>query len=204
MLHHETVYSRTLELLRELMAIPELESFNLVGGTALALQIGHRISIDLDFFGKVDKDLKYLLPIIEDDFDFEILSQNKNVLVLKIDEVKVDFVNYRYKFIRDIELMENLRLASIEDIAAMKLAAITGRGAKKDFYDLYFLLQIFSLSEILQFFKEKFPDGNEFLVLKSLTYFEDAEGEFDPKMLKTVKWSKVKREIIKATNQLFK
>ena len=78
----------------------------------------------------------------------------------------------------------------------MKLAAITGRGARKDFIDLYFLLDTFSLPELFNFFRNKFPDGNDFLVYKSLTYFADAEVEPMPKMLKPVEWEEVKIKII--------
>lgn len=87
-------------------------------------------------------------------------------------------------------------MASIEDISAMKLAAITGRGSKKDFINLFFILDCFSLPEILEFYKQKFPDGSVFLVFKSLTYFEDAEIEPMPNMLKEISWGLVKKRII--------
>jgi hypothetical protein len=86
-------------------------------------------------------------------------------------------------------------LAAIEDIAAMKLAAITGRGSKKDFIDIYFILQKYGLSDILKFYEDKYSDGSIFLVLRSLAYFDDAEEEPMPKMLVNISWQEVKKTI---------
>jgi len=88
-------------------------------------------------------------------------------------------------------------LAQMEDIAAMKLSAISGRGTKKDFIDLYFLLRHFKLREIMQYYNRKYHDGSEFLVLKSLTYFEDADPDQSPVMLQPIEWDKIKEAIIK-------
>ncbi len=92
----------------------------------------------------------------------------------------------------------------MKDIAAMKLAAATGRGTKKDFIDIYFLLQIFKLSEMIEFYKTKYSDGSEFLVLKSMTYFEDAELEQEPKMINNISWNGVKQTIIKKHSEYLK
>jgi predicted nucleotidyltransferase component of viral defense system len=196
MLHYSTIYPETLQLLRELQNIKYLDDFLLVGGTSLALQIGHRVSIDLDLFAVT----KVEIPSIKDHIDhlgrIQVVNQSPKVLNLFIDDIKVDFVTYQYEFLQSPILIDELRLASIPDIAAMKLAAITGRGARKDFIDLYFLLDTFSLPELFNFFRNKFPDGNDFLVYKSLTYFADAEVEPMPKMLKPVEWEEVKIKII--------
>lgn len=85
----------------------------------------------------------------------------------------------------------------------MKLAAVTGRGAKKGFIDVYFLLQTYSLPELLGFYRRKYPDGNDFLVYKSLTYFEDAELESMPKMLISTDWTKVKNYIVEQVKRHF-
>ncbi len=127
MLHISTVDTTTLELLKKLLNINDFEGLQLVGGTALALQLGHRKSIDLDLFGKIN---------------FEDL-----------------------------------------DTAAMKLAAITGRGSKKDFVDIFFLLQKYSLHKMIDFYNKKYYDGSEYLVIKSLTYFDDAEKDNGLEML---------------------
>lgn len=109
-----------------------------------------------------------------------------------IDGIKVDLVNYHYPWLEETIIEDNLRLAGTKDIAAMKLAAITGRGTKKDFIDLNFLLQFYTLEEMLGFYKLKFNDASEILVLKSLTYFDDADEEEDPRMVMSMNWKKVK------------
>lgn len=106
-----------------------------------------------------------------------IIKKSKNILVYTVGNIKVDFVNYRYKWLTDPLIENEIKLASMQDIGAMKLNAIAGRGSKKDFVDLYFLLERFSLKELIDFYKEKYPDGSEFLVLKSLSYFEDADSQ---------------------------
>lgn len=126
-----------------------------------------------------------------------VVNQTPKILNLFIDDIKVDFVSYRYNFIESPLNIDNLNLASIQDIAAMKLSAITGRGSRKNFIDLYFILQQFTLPQIFDFYNSKFPDGTDFLVFKSLTYFDDAEIEPMPKMIKQVNWEDIKNKIIK-------
>jgi len=196
MLQKQAVTPSLFRLLEKLSKIPEFNNLYLVGGTALALRLGHRESIDIDLFGKVNKE-----NILNELYDINlknisVLKSSKNINVFTIDSVKVDFVNYRYDWLKDPVVIDNIRFASFEDIAAMKLNAITGRGSKKDFIDLYFLLKIFTLSEIFGFYREKYTDGNIFLVKKSLSYFNDAETERMPKMFKDITWAQVKREII--------
>ena len=108
-----------------------------------------------------------------------------------LNEVKVDLVNYPYPWLEEAKSIKGIRLAQKKDIAAMKLAAITSRGTKKDFIDLYFLLEEFSLQEMIDFYGQKYSDGSVFLVLKSLTYFDDANMEVSPFMLKDVAWEEV-------------
>lgn len=98
-------------------------------------------------------------------------------------------------------LHDGIRLAGIEDIAAMKLAAITGRGSRKDFIDLYFLLQKYNLKEMLGFYRNKYFDGSEYLVLKSLTYFTDAENDIEIEMIKDVSWIKIKAYILETVDK---
>jgi hypothetical protein len=113
-------------------------------------------------------------------------------------------VNYGYPWLDEMKSGDDLRLAGLKDIAAMKLAAVTGSRTKKDFIDIYFLLKQFSLSEMLQYYNSKYSDGSEFLVLKSLTYFEDAEPEQEPVMLKNISWQRVKDTILKEHRVYFK
>jgi hypothetical protein len=184
------------------MAEEELNRFVLVGGTALALQFGHRESVDVDLFGKQPLDTLDLSGILSGFGKVQLLKKSPSIEVYSVDSIKVDFVNYRYPLLRPIIEESRLRLASPEDIAAMKLSAIAGRGSKKDFIDLYLLLQHFSLKEIVNFYLKKFPDGSEFLVLKSLTYFDDAEKEAAPKMFMNVTWQEIKECIREEVNKL--
>ena len=201
MLHYQTIESQTLELLNKLMQVEEFKALRLVGGTSLALQIGHRQSIDLDLFGKLEVDEIELSEILHKIGSTTLLKKTKNITIYLIDGIKVDIVNYPYKWLDEISTEDNIRLAGTRDIAAMKLAAITGRGTKKDFIDLFFLLQLYKLEEMLGFYNIKYYDASEILVLKSLAYFDDADAEEDLKMLKIINWTKVKDVITKHLKQ---
>ncbi len=196
MLHLQTIDTKTLELLKQLMQIEEFFELNLVGGTSLALQIGHRKSIDLDLFGRFQFDEYHLSSILGQFDSVKLLNKTANIKTFLLNDIKVDFVNYPYNWLEPCLLINGIRLATIKDIAAMKLSAITGRGTKKDFIDIFSLFDYFSLAEMLQFYRDKFPDGAEFLVLKSLTYFEDAEIEQIPFMLNEIDWEAVKSKIV--------
>ncbi|HEX4875653.1 MAG TPA: nucleotidyl transferase AbiEii/AbiGii toxin family protein [Chitinophagaceae bacterium] len=196
MLHFEAVDSPTLELLNKIMAEPLFSPLRLVGGTALALQKGHRKSVDLDLFGEFSVEEDVLTEAVSQMGRLTWLNKLKNIKSLLINGIKVDFVNYTYPWL-SLPLNEgNIRLANEKDIAPMKLAAITGRGAKKDFTDLYFLLKDFTLSEMIELYEKKYSDGSAFLVLKSLIYFEDAEGDEMPQMLIPVSWKAIKQTIV--------
>ncbi len=197
MLHFETIDAPTLELMNKIMAVPLFSPFRLVGGTALALQTGHRKSVDLDFFGPCLLEERELTEELSNIGSIIWLNKLKNIKSLSVNGIKVDFVNYSYPWLSGLIQEENVRIASKKDIAAMKLAAITGRGAKKDFIDLYFLLQEFSLSEMLSMYEAKYIDGSAFMVLKSLVYFDDAENDEMPVMLKPVTWQIIKQTIEK-------
>jgi hypothetical protein len=178
------------------MGVPELNNFILVGGTSLALQIGHRVSVDLDLFGSTQLDLNDIPGLIIDLGKINRMSASKSILVLNIDDIKVDFVNYRYPLLFDFKQNDGIRMADIRDIGAMKLAAISGRGRKRDFFDLYFLLQTFSLDQLLAFYTQKYQDGSEFLIARSLSYFADAEEDEDPVMIRPVSWKEVKNFVL--------
>lgn len=195
MLFYETVEAQTLELLKNLLDAEAFKELRLVGGTALALQIGHRKSIDLDLFGKIDADEFEIKKQLGRIGRIQWIKKTTNINILLIDNIKVDLVNYPYPWIRPFGNAERFRLASLEDIGAMKLAAISGRGTKKDFIDLYFLLQQFSMGDLLSFYNQKYADGSTFMVLKSLAYFGDADLDESPIMLKMIKWESVKDSI---------
>ena len=196
MLYLETVESSTLELLKKLQRLPVLEQTRLVGGTALALQLGHRKSIDLDFFGTIDCEAEYLRESIAGIASLTILKESPHIHIYIVDGIKVDIVNYKYPWLDDVVLEQGLRLASVSDIAAMKITAIIGRGTKKDFIDIAFLLHHFSLEEILHFYAAKYNDSSVFMAMKSLAYFDDAEADPMPDMFVTQSWQQVKAYIL--------
>jgi Nucleotidyl transferase AbiEii toxin, Type IV TA system len=185
------------------MAIPELKDFNLAGGTSLALQIGHRESYDLDFFGKRPFTSDEMLSLLAHIGPIEISHKTSNILTLNVDGVKVDFVNYMYPLLKEPIEWEGIRLLQIQDIAGMKLSAITGRGRKRDFFDFYFLLQYYSFTELMEFYRQKFADGNEWLIARSISYFNDAEEDEDPKSFLPAPWNEIKEVISKHALQYF-
>ena len=203
MLSFQTVEPHILELLRSLMAIPLLSGTRLAGGTSLALQYGHRNSVDLDFFGSLDDDLLAFRDCLESVSHVNVIKETKSIRIYSIDGVKIDFVDYsRYPWLTDAIEEDGLRLASPKDIAAMKVNAIEGRGTRKDFIDIYFLLQHYSLNEILGFYQEKYPEHSMFRALMSLSYFEDAEKQMMPKMYATDSWDDMKAYIIKEVGKI--
>ena len=198
MLHYETVDEGTLGLLKQLQSLSILSEMRLVGGTSLALQIGHRKSIDIDLFGNLSAEYENLIDELKTIGEVVPLKNSKNIHSLLINNIKVDIVNYEYEWLTNKITTENIQLATIEDIAAMKLNAIIGRGSKKDFIDLFFILKNYSLATIMEFYTKKYNDGSAFLVLKSLTYFEDADMEEMPFMFNNIDWQTIKGNIKKA------
>lgn len=202
MLFYETIEPSTLDLLRRIQSEALFKECRLVGGTSLALQFGHRKSIDLDFFGKFEPDPLQIKDLLKGIGSVQVLQESKFIFQYVVNDVKVDFVNYPYGWISERVDEDNLYLAGPRDIAAMKLAAITNRGTKKDFIDLFELLGHFSLTQMLDFYKDKYADGIPFTTLKSLTWFEDAEDDPMPTMLRDYSWEKVKDRISAEVCQL--
>ena len=196
MLQTQTVVPDLLELLKKIMSEELFSDFNLVGGTSLSLQIGHRNSIDIDLFGNSAIDEVLFIEKLNTFGEVQVIQATKNILITQINVIRVDFVNYKYPLLKNSLHIENIRMLSTTDIAAMKLNAIAGRGSKKDFIDLYFLLDDFSLLQIFDFYDKKFKDGSRFMVEKSLTYFEDADNQLEPKMFKPFDWETCKHKII--------
>ena len=202
MLQYTAVYPKTLELLKKLMQEKCLKPFSLVGGTALALQLGHRISVDLDLFADIDFEPQQILSELRKNYKLELVTEFENSVINKIEfpnnsnnYIKIDIIKYPYPLIEKVLEIDGIRMLSKEDIIPMKLSAIGNRGLKKDFYDIYFLLKEFTLKEMFDLFKKKFPNVNYFHVVKSLGYFEDADTEINPIMIKKVSWEEVKKEI---------
>lgn len=176
-----------------------MKDFYLAGGTGLALRIGHRVSIDFDFFtDKNDLSLQHqnnILQRLRQESNFLIESQENGTLKVRLGNTLVSFFYYPYPLISSTVELEGITIASIEDIALMKIAATIGRGSKRDFIDFYFIIRNhLALKQLLTLGAKKYKDVRDFRVqaLKALVYFDDAEKEKMPKMLKTVSWEKMK------------
>jgi predicted nucleotidyltransferase component of viral defense system len=204
MLRTDILEKSTLDLLKHLQKIPLFNNLRLVGGTALALQLGHRLSVDLDFFGNIELTGLQIADELLDNgcTDVVVKYDTKSIKIFFVNQVKIDIVNYRYQWIEPCIEMEDIRLAGLKDIAAMKLAAITNRGTKKDFVDFYFLLQHFSLQQMLELYLQKYTNGTLFSVIRSITYFVDAEKNSMPEMLIPTRWEDIKTTVREAVEQL--
>ena len=182
MLQIETVRPACLALLRELMNIRELKSFRLAGGTALSLRLGHRISIDLDLFTNQLFEVGEFTTFLKRHFGERIIihGTNRYGVFTSIDDIKVDFL-YRYeKFINDENVVQDIRLASVEDIAAMKIFAAVNRASKKDYYDLFELLNVYTFAQLISFYVKMYTNYEVASLLKSLSDFEESELEEEP------------------------
>jgi hypothetical protein len=184
------------------MAEKLFSDYNLVGGTALALQIGHRNSIDIDLFGVCEIQTDVFTQELSKLGSLTIVQNSKNILITQINNVKVDFVNYKYPLLEKPMIYEGIRLLSRMDIAAMKINAVAGRGSKKDFIDLYFLMKEFTLTDMLSFYQRKYSDGSIFMAQKSLTYFEDADMQPQPKMFMDFDWDLCKQTFLEEVKKL--
>jgi hypothetical protein len=204
MLHLETVEPSTLDIIKRIQGFKEFENLRLVGGTGLALHFGHRISVDIDLFGDFSCDDLTITKLLNKVGQTSIINQSTNIKIFQIKGVKTDIVNYHYPWLKKAVSSNGIFLADVEDIAAMKLSAITGRGTKKDFIDLFFLLKKFTLKDMLSMYLQKYQDGSEFLVVKSLAYFDDAEQEDNCQMLIDVNWKEVKAHIINEVQKYIK
>lgn len=172
-----------------------LQDFYLAGGTGVALQLKHRLSLDLDFFTKKDINTKTLIQKIKNLGNFSVEKEAQNTLTGVFQGTIITFLKYGYPCLFPFKNLEEIKVADLRDISCMKISAVSSRGAKKDFIDLFFICQkITSLKDILKLFEKKYKsvDYNMTHILKSLTYFEDAEKDPMPKMIIPISWQKVK------------
>lgn len=208
MLQYTTVKANALLILKQLMLLKELESFCLVGGTALSLYYGHRTSVDLDLFSVAKFENEKIIYALERNFEgFVYRSANNPIGVFgAIDDVKVDLVNYYYHpLIEEPLLIDGIRLYHPHDILAMKIAAILKRGVKKDFWDIAELLNHFSIQDFIDYYGKKFPSQQLMISIPfAMTYFADAEESEDPISLKGQTWESVKAFISKKVNEYLK
>ena len=176
MLHTETVTPATLDLIYLLQKDPVLDGFYLVGGTALSLQIGHRISVDIDFFSRDSFETSILIEHLEESYGFKLHYSASNTLKGYIGEVLIDLLRHDYPYVSDPVNFDGIRMLSKRDIAAFKVNAITGSGTRaKDFVDIYFLLKELAFSEIIDSYNKKYSQRNDYHAVKSLVYFDDMD-----------------------------
>ncbi len=195
----KAIDAKTRQVLNKVKETGVLDNFYLAGGTALSLILGHRKSVDLDFFSSRFPKTEILLAKLKP-LEPEIINQDKGTLDLYIDGVRVSFLKYDYPLIGDFLEFDGVKIASLPDIACMKLSAISSRGSKKDFIDLYFILKEESFEKLFSLFQKKFKgvDYQMAHILKSLVYFEDAEQDPDPVFLVPFDWEKAKLTISRA------
>ncbi|MBK7637860.1 MAG: nucleotidyl transferase AbiEii/AbiGii toxin family protein [Saprospiraceae bacterium] len=198
MLHLETVEPGAFSILKRLMALPELQDFHLVGGTALSLMYGHRISVDLVLFSFKKFDNEIILNGISKAFgeSFNTRTTSHFGIFGFIDDVKIDIVRFPHPLIRPTLEIDGIRMYSPEEIIAMKVQAILGRGKKKDFWDIAELLQHYTVKDFIDLHKEKYSTQNLYITVpQAIIYFDDADVSENPISLKGQSWKSVKKVI---------
>jgi predicted nucleotidyltransferase component of viral defense system len=186
------------------MTLPSLQPFSLVGGTALALRYGHRSSVDLDLFFHDKFDYQTIESELISEFgsDFDYESGHKQFgIFCYIQKIKVDIVYFPHKLIADLVTEKNIRMYSSADISAMKIQAILGRAKKKDFWDLHELLQHYSLQQLIDWHKQKYP--SQMLAISipnAITYFVEADESETPVSFKNQTWEQIKKSISKTVS----
>jgi len=206
-MHEKVLSKRILELLNDIEPDPSplLHGWILAGGTALALREGHRVSDDLDFFRTDDLDVRVLHESLGRYGDYETLQEADHTLTVLLRGVKLSFFRVRDAFIFDGTPYRFFEIADMRDIALMKLIAISNRGSRKDFIDLYTILRHeYSLHDYFELLPHKYGSSriNTYHVLKSLTFFLDAENEPMPRMLEPFNWDECKAFFARAAHAI--
>jgi hypothetical protein len=211
MLHKDPfiISPETFQLIQQLQSFPQLKDFFLVGGTSLALQLGHRNSIDIDLFIQSDFSDDALVSFLAKEFEFKEIFRRKNTIISLINNVKTDFIKHDYPFILPPITEEEITYLSKEDIAAMKFHAIIQSGRRlKDFIDIYYLLHHFSMRKMISFFTTKYNYSNAMIAMKAVNYFDEIDESVDPPhLLNQITLNQIKKRIREATlepNKIFK
>lgn len=208
MLYTSTVHEGTLALLRELMQIPELGVFSLVGGTALALKFGHRISEDIDLFTESDFDKPEVYKTLQTHFGDRLYYEERGNplgIFCYINDIKVDLVKHKHPLLYPVIVEEGIRMYADRDIMAMKVATVLRRAKKKDFWDISELLDPYSVDDFVKSFYQKFRDQLLLISIpQAMTYFADAEADDNPISLKGQTWESVKNNIKQHVNNYLK
>lgn len=190
----KTLLPDTVRAIKLVSDNPTIKNSYLVGGTALALQIGHRISVDLDFFTQEELEEDVLSINLSQLKEFAEEGKSWRTIWGKIGETKFSLFYYKYPLLAPKTPFSGINLASLQDVSAMKIHALASRGTKRDFIDLYFLKDLYSIDEMLEFYDRKYGDLDDkiYHIIRSFDYFDDAEVDPMPKMLKKVLWEDVK------------
>jgi hypothetical protein len=201
----KTLLPDTFRAIQLVSGVPEIKKAYLAGGTAIALQLGHRISVDLDFFTSQEFNETELSAKLTTLPEFVQDGTTKGTVWGEIGQTRFSMFYYKYPLLKQTVVFEGIQLASLADIAAMKIHAIEDRGTRRDFVDVYFLSKKYSLEEMLDFYQKKYAvlEDHLYSILRSLDYFEDAEQEQQmPQMLVNVGWEEVKKYFRKETRRL--
>ncbi len=202
MLHRNAVRKELWDLLEKLMRADALSSFFLVGGTALALRLGHRESDDLDLFTIDEFNEEQISDYIARELHAERVYHEPDTVRAFIDGVKVDILRHDYPLLAPVTVEEGIRMASQQDLAAMKLNAVSGRGLKKDFWDVAALLKDHSMGHLLDCYRDKYGSGDIWHLMRALNWFEDAEAdETRIRSIWHVEWLEVRSTVSKAVNK---
>lgn len=190
----KTLLPDTFRALKLVSKIGAVQKSYLAGGTALALHLGHRISVDLDFFTQEEFNEEVLIQNLKKLPEFKAEGTAWKTVWGSINDTKFSLFFYQYPLIKNTIVAEGVQILSKEDIAAMKIHALEDRGTKRDFVDLYFLAKEFSLEQMLKFYDYKYGVLKEhlYIILRSLNYFTDAEEDKMPRMIRKVSWEEVK------------
>lgn len=196
----------TLRGLKKIGKSGILDHAYLAGGTALALRFGHRLSLDLDFFTQEPFEALELIPQLKSIGQFELDREGWRTVLGTFEKVKFSIFYYEYPLLVKTDDFQGIKISNLSDLAAMKLAAVGDRGTRRDFVDLFFLKDHFSVKQMLEFYDQKFGKAEErtYHILRGLQYFVDAEEQEMPTMLKKVSWKDIRTYFEQETKLLIK
>lgn len=196
-LKYEALPDSQFELFKNLSNEKWINQFYLAGGTSVALRFGHRKSYDFDFFTQKKFSNTEILLKIKKFGEVKVITQTENIIHCFLNDFEISFFTVDYPLIDKVDKYNFLNIASLKDLFLMKLQAIAGRGSKKDFIDLYFLLKIFEFKDIQNLYLEKYGINfqDDIHLHKSLIYFEDAENTIMPEMIYDISWKQIKNEL---------
>lgn len=197
------ISAQTFKLIQELQQLPELSGFYLVGGTALALQLGHRNSIDIDLFTLNDFSAEDIEGLLKPKYTYTATLSRKNTVLAVVNNIKTDFIKHAYPLVLPPITEEGITFLSKEDIAAMKFHAIIQSGKRlKDFIDIYYLLQHFSMRQMIEFFTRKYSYSNPMIAMKAINFFDEIDENIDPpKLLTPISLQQIKKRIQEGTQK---